>query len=274
MVLKCVRGAWPGHDRLQRGPRRLPARPAASRRRSAPQGGAVGAGSASAPPMAAMLRPPARLQQRRGDQGHRSTTRQRQAAPRRAWLPRRPAAAACTGRPPAPRSRPRCPQDPDLPLQRPQDLPWQGCAVHPRRWPGVLRGGAAPEQPRPPGATAACREAPRSAAQPQCSAPAAPCVELRRAEWSPEAAASQHTALPPLEPAAARPGVAPAEHPLPLPPSRPLQQFLFLKQKCRSLFNQRKRPAKLAWTTLYRKQHRKVRARLGWGGNQLNLGGL
>ncbi|KAI7839471.1 hypothetical protein COHA_006739 [Chlorella ohadii] len=35
------------------------------------------------------------------------------------------------------------------------------------------------------------------------------------------------------------------------------QQFLFLKQKCRSLFNQRKRPAKLAWTTLYRKQHRK-----------------
>jgi large subunit ribosomal protein L24e len=37
-----------------------------------------------------------------------------------------------------------------------------------------------------------------------------------------------------------------------------LQQFLFLKQKCRSLFIQRKRPAKLAWTTLYRKQHRKV----------------
>jgi hypothetical protein len=37
-----------------------------------------------------------------------------------------------------------------------------------------------------------------------------------------------------------------------------LQQFLFLKQKCRSLFLQRKRPAKLAWTVLYRKQHRKV----------------
>lgn len=35
------------------------------------------------------------------------------------------------------------------------------------------------------------------------------------------------------------------------------QQFLFLKQKCRSLFMQRKRPAKLAWTTVYRKQHRK-----------------
>jgi len=35
------------------------------------------------------------------------------------------------------------------------------------------------------------------------------------------------------------------------------QQFLFLKQKCRAMFNQRKRPAKLAWTTTYRKQHRK-----------------
>lgn len=42
------------------------------------------------------------------------------------------------------------------------------------------------------------------------------------------------------------------------------QQFLFLKQKCRSLFNQRKRPAKLAWTTLYRKQHRKVGRRRAW----------
>jgi large subunit ribosomal protein L24e len=35
------------------------------------------------------------------------------------------------------------------------------------------------------------------------------------------------------------------------------QQFLFLKQKCKALFNQRKRPAKIAWTVLYRKQHRK-----------------
>ena len=43
----------------------------------------------------------------------------------------------------------------------------------------------------------------------------------------------------------------------PPPPSRP-QQFLFLKQKCRSLYNQRKRPAKIAWTTLYRKAHRKA----------------
>jgi large subunit ribosomal protein L24e len=36
-----------------------------------------------------------------------------------------------------------------------------------------------------------------------------------------------------------------------------LQQFLFLKQKCKAMYNQRKRPAKLAWTVLYRKQHRK-----------------
>jgi len=35
------------------------------------------------------------------------------------------------------------------------------------------------------------------------------------------------------------------------------QQFLFFKQKCKALFNQRKRPAKIAWTVLYRKQHRK-----------------
>merc|ERR1711934_650097 len=35
------------------------------------------------------------------------------------------------------------------------------------------------------------------------------------------------------------------------------QIFTFLKSKCRTLFNQRKKPAKLAWTTLYRKQHKK-----------------
>merc|ERR1712039_183648 len=35
------------------------------------------------------------------------------------------------------------------------------------------------------------------------------------------------------------------------------QIFTFLKSKCRTLFNQRKRPAKLAWTSLYRKQHKK-----------------
>jgi Ribosomal protein L24e len=37
------------------------------------------------------------------------------------------------------------------------------------------------------------------------------------------------------------------------------QQFLFLNQKSKSLFHQRKRPAKIAWTTTYRKQHKKVR---------------
>lgn len=37
-----------------------------------------------------------------------------------------------------------------------------------------------------------------------------------------------------------------------------LQQWLFLNRKVKSLYNQRKRPAKLAWTTTYRKMHRKV----------------
>jgi len=35
------------------------------------------------------------------------------------------------------------------------------------------------------------------------------------------------------------------------------QQFLFLNKKARRLYHQRKRPAKIAWTTVYRKQHRK-----------------
>eukprot|EP00798_Chlamydomonas_sp_ICE-L_P001718 gene1718-33125_t len=35
------------------------------------------------------------------------------------------------------------------------------------------------------------------------------------------------------------------------------QQFLFLSKKCRSLFNNRLRPAKLAWTAAYRKAHKK-----------------
>ncbi len=35
------------------------------------------------------------------------------------------------------------------------------------------------------------------------------------------------------------------------------QQYLFLNKKCRSLYNNRLRPAKLAWTTTYRKQHKK-----------------
>lgn len=34
-------------------------------------------------------------------------------------------------------------------------------------------------------------------------------------------------------------------------------QYLFLNKKCRSLFFDRKRPAKLAWTFAYRKAHKK-----------------
>ena len=37
------------------------------------------------------------------------------------------------------------------------------------------------------------------------------------------------------------------------------QTFLFLNAKCKRLFNLRLRPAKLAWTTQYRKAHKKVR---------------
>jgi len=39
------------------------------------------------------------------------------------------------------------------------------------------------------------------------------------------------------------------------------QQYLFLNNKCKCLYAQRKRPAKLAWTTLYRKQHKKDQVR-------------
>lgn len=35
------------------------------------------------------------------------------------------------------------------------------------------------------------------------------------------------------------------------------QQYLFLNKKCKSHFHNRKRPAKLAWTTTYRKAHKK-----------------
>ena len=35
------------------------------------------------------------------------------------------------------------------------------------------------------------------------------------------------------------------------------QQYLFLNKKCKSMYNNRMRPAKLAWTTTYRKQHKK-----------------
>ena len=39
------------------------------------------------------------------------------------------------------------------------------------------------------------------------------------------------------------------------------QQYLFINRKTKSLFGQRKRPAKIAWTTTYRKQHKKVGGR-------------
>ena len=35
------------------------------------------------------------------------------------------------------------------------------------------------------------------------------------------------------------------------------QQYLFLNKKCKSMYNNRLRPAKLAWTAAYRKQHKK-----------------
>ena len=38
------------------------------------------------------------------------------------------------------------------------------------------------------------------------------------------------------------------------------QLFKFLSQKCKSLYLQRLKPSKLAWTTLYRKQHKKDKA--------------
>ena len=36
------------------------------------------------------------------------------------------------------------------------------------------------------------------------------------------------------------------------------QTFLFLNQKAKSLFHDRKRPAKIAWTAQFRKAHKKV----------------
>ena len=41
------------------------------------------------------------------------------------------------------------------------------------------------------------------------------------------------------------------------------QTYLFLNAKCKRLFNQRLKPAKLAWTTQYRKAHKKVRRDAG-----------
>ena len=37
-----------------------------------------------------------------------------------------------------------------------------------------------------------------------------------------------------------------------------LQVFLFANSKCKSYFHNRLKPAKLIWTTMYRKQHKKV----------------
>lgn len=39
------------------------------------------------------------------------------------------------------------------------------------------------------------------------------------------------------------------------------QVFLFLNAKCKRLFNNRKKPSKLAWTAIYRKAHKKVSVR-------------
>lgn len=35
------------------------------------------------------------------------------------------------------------------------------------------------------------------------------------------------------------------------------QQYLFLNKKCKSLYHNRLKPAKLSWTAVYRKQHKK-----------------
>lgn len=118
------------------------ARPAGFLACSRPQPCAAAPASLAAAPMAAMRRPPGGLELGGRGAAHLGGTGARRGAGRRAWVPRRSAAATAV-RPTAPAfAVPSCPQDPDLPLQRPQDLPWQGCAVHPRGWPG-----AQPRQP-------------------------------------------------------------------------------------------------------------------------------
>jgi hypothetical protein len=37
-----------------------------------------------------------------------------------------------------------------------------------------------------------------------------------------------------------------------------LQVFLFANSKCKRYFHNRLKPAKLSWTAMYRKQHKKV----------------
>ena len=39
------------------------------------------------------------------------------------------------------------------------------------------------------------------------------------------------------------------------------QQYLFINQKAKELYNQRKKPAKIAWTVAYRKAHKKDQVR-------------
>ena len=53
-------------------------------------------------------------------------------------------------------------------------------------------------------------------------------------------------------------GRATSRAPYPPQDSFCLQSYLFLNKKTRRLYHQRKRPAKIAWTVTYRKQHRKV----------------
>ena len=50
------------------------------------------------------------------------------------------------------------------------------------------------------------------------------------------------------------------------------QTYLFLNAKCKRLFNQRLKPAKLAWTTQYRKAHKKVRPRDAGGRERDGMG--
>ncbi len=40
------------------------------------------------------------------------------------------------------------------------------------------------------------------------------------------------------------------------------QQYMFLNKKCKSYYHNRLRPAKLAWTVTYRKQHKKDQVRM------------
>lgn len=47
----------------------------------------------------------------------------------------------------------------------------------------------------------------------------------------------------------------------------PAQVFLFLNSKCKRLYNNKLKAAKLAWTALYRKAHKKARRARAAGGS-------